>query len=147
MLGLMVMSYSIPLHLTEITEVVRLGVPWWSGLMVSVCGVACFIQISDETRGMFKLMLFSNVVFVSVLTVCLSPGCVCVHVCVFPVHHSRSGRYHLGQTLHHEDCESIEDTYTHANRQCVYMHDCSGGQSTTCAGYGIGVVEVMMHLK
>lgn len=34
MLGLMVMSYSIPLHLTEVTEVVRLLVPWWSGLAV-----------------------------------------------------------------------------------------------------------------
>lgn len=37
MLGVMVMSYSIPLHFTEITEVVSLGVPWWSGLTVSLC--------------------------------------------------------------------------------------------------------------
>lgn len=36
MLGLMVISYSIPLHVTEFTEVVSLGVPWWSGFMVSV---------------------------------------------------------------------------------------------------------------
>uniref|UniRef100_A0A3Q1GF69 Uncharacterized protein n=1 Tax=Acanthochromis polyacanthus TaxID=80966 RepID=A0A3Q1GF69_9TELE len=36
MLGLMVMSYSIPLHFTEFTEVITLGVPWWSGLMVSL---------------------------------------------------------------------------------------------------------------
>lgn len=36
MLGLMVMSYSIPLHFIEFTEVVTLGVPWWSGLIVSL---------------------------------------------------------------------------------------------------------------
>lgn len=36
MLGLMVISYSIPLHFTEFTEVVSLGVPWWSGLIVSL---------------------------------------------------------------------------------------------------------------
>ncbi|KAF7213370.1 transcript variant X1 [Nothobranchius furzeri] len=32
MLGLMVMSYSIPLHITEATDVVTFGVPWWTGL-------------------------------------------------------------------------------------------------------------------
>ncbi|XP_033479740.1 transmembrane protein 176 [Epinephelus lanceolatus] len=43
MLGLMIMSYSIPLHLTEITEVVRLGVPWWSGLVFMTAGVIAVI--------------------------------------------------------------------------------------------------------
>lgn len=41
MLGLMVMSYSIPLHFTEVTEVVSMGVPWWSGLVVSLCVCVC----------------------------------------------------------------------------------------------------------
>uniref|UniRef100_H3DKA6 Transmembrane protein 176 n=1 Tax=Tetraodon nigroviridis TaxID=99883 RepID=H3DKA6_TETNG len=40
MLGLMVMSYSIPLHFTEVTEVVSLLVPWWSGLTFLTAGIA-----------------------------------------------------------------------------------------------------------
>ncbi|XP_072239787.1 transmembrane protein 176 isoform X2 [Leuresthes tenuis] len=43
MLGLMVMSYSIPLHFTELTDVVALGVPWWSGLMFVTAGVVAVI--------------------------------------------------------------------------------------------------------
>ncbi|CAL9688478.1 unnamed protein product [Knipowitschia caucasica] len=38
MLGLLVMMYSIPLHLTEHTEVVLTGVPWWSGLTFVIAG-------------------------------------------------------------------------------------------------------------
>ena len=41
MLGLMVISYSIPLMFTEVTPVVRLGVPLWSGLAVCVCVCVC----------------------------------------------------------------------------------------------------------
>ncbi|KAF7213369.1 transcript variant X2 [Nothobranchius furzeri] len=37
MLGLMVMSYSIPLHITEATDVVTFGVPWWTGLTPQEC--------------------------------------------------------------------------------------------------------------
>uniref|UniRef100_A0A3Q3WN64 Transmembrane protein 176 n=1 Tax=Mola mola TaxID=94237 RepID=A0A3Q3WN64_MOLML len=47
MLGLMVMSYSIPLHFTEVTEVVSLGVPWWSGLTVSVC-IHCVLFVFPQ---------------------------------------------------------------------------------------------------
>nr|XP_046256396.1 transmembrane protein 176 [Scatophagus argus]XP_046256405.1 transmembrane protein 176 [Scatophagus argus] len=43
MLGVMVMSYSIPLHFTEVTEVVRLGVAWWSGLTFLTAGVVAII--------------------------------------------------------------------------------------------------------
>lgn len=46
MMGVMVMSYSIPLHLTEATEVVNLGVPWWSGLMVSLCVFKFVLMVS-----------------------------------------------------------------------------------------------------
>lgn len=35
MLGLMIISYSIPLHFTEFTDVISCGVPWWTGLTVS----------------------------------------------------------------------------------------------------------------
>lgn len=38
MLGLMIIMYSIPLHLAEHTEVVQTGVPWWSGLTFVVAG-------------------------------------------------------------------------------------------------------------
>ena len=40
---------------------------------------------------------------------------------VLPVHHSWSGRYHLGQKLHHEDCESIEYAYIHMQLDSVCM--------------------------
>ncbi|KAF3851751.1 hypothetical protein F7725_005106 [Dissostichus mawsoni] len=44
MLGLMVVSYSIPLLYTEVTEVVLLGVPWWSGLTLRVCLVVTMVS-------------------------------------------------------------------------------------------------------
>ncbi|PWA30672.1 hypothetical protein CCH79_00009251 [Gambusia affinis] len=37
MLGLMVMTYSLPLHFAEHTHVVIFGVPWWTGLTVQAC--------------------------------------------------------------------------------------------------------------
>ncbi|XP_072319641.1 transmembrane protein 176 [Eucyclogobius newberryi] len=43
MLGLLIMTYSIPLHLTEHTELVWLGVPWWSGLTFVVAGVVAIL--------------------------------------------------------------------------------------------------------
>ncbi|XP_058496823.1 transmembrane protein 176 [Solea solea] len=43
MLGLMVISYSLPLLLTNVTDVVRLGVPWWSGLMFITAGVVAIV--------------------------------------------------------------------------------------------------------
>ncbi|XP_061580338.1 transmembrane protein 176 isoform X2 [Cololabis saira] len=43
MLGLMVLSYSIPLHLTEFTTVVVLGVPWWSSITFITAGVVAII--------------------------------------------------------------------------------------------------------
>ncbi|KAM4604197.1 transmembrane protein 176 isoform 2-T2 [Polymixia lowei] len=45
MLGLMVLFYSLPLHCTDFTEVVNLGVPWWSGLSFITAGaVAIFME-------------------------------------------------------------------------------------------------------
>uniref|UniRef100_A0A668AA28 Transmembrane protein 176 n=1 Tax=Myripristis murdjan TaxID=586833 RepID=A0A668AA28_9TELE len=55
MLGVMVMSYSIPLIFTEITEVVRLGVPWWSGLSFIISGVVAIVvekHCSMKTVGL-----------------------------------------------------------------------------------------------
>nr|XP_049577352.1 uncharacterized protein LOC125969396 isoform X2 [Syngnathus scovelli] len=42
-LGLMIMSYAIPLHFINHTEVVYLGVPWWSGLVFITAGVVAII--------------------------------------------------------------------------------------------------------
>ncbi|XP_007574685.1 transmembrane protein 176 [Poecilia formosa] len=38
MLGLMVMTYSLPLHFIEHTHVVNFGVPWWTGLTFIAAG-------------------------------------------------------------------------------------------------------------
>ncbi|XP_020788659.1 transmembrane protein 176 [Boleophthalmus pectinirostris] len=43
MLGLLIMTYSIPLHLTEHTEVVWMGVPWWSGISFVIAGVVAIL--------------------------------------------------------------------------------------------------------
>lgn len=43
MLGVMVILYSIPLHCTEFTEVITLGVPWWSGLSFIAAGVVAIV--------------------------------------------------------------------------------------------------------
>ncbi|XP_051242146.1 transmembrane protein 176 [Dicentrarchus labrax] len=62
MLGLMVMSYSIPLHFTEATEVVRLGVPWWSGLMFITAGVVAIILDKQCTMKILQVCLIVSVV-------------------------------------------------------------------------------------
>ncbi|XP_030277146.1 transmembrane protein 176 [Sparus aurata] len=62
MLGLMVMSYSIPLHFTEITEVVRLGVPWWSGLTFITAGVVAIILDKNCTMKILWVCLIVSVV-------------------------------------------------------------------------------------
>ncbi|XP_023153024.1 uncharacterized protein LOC129348797 [Amphiprion ocellaris] len=64
MLGLMVMSYSIPLHFTEFTEVVTLGVPWWSGLMFVTAGVVAIVLDKNCTMKFLQLCLMVTVVSV-----------------------------------------------------------------------------------
>ncbi|XP_071755135.1 transmembrane protein 176 [Centroberyx gerrardi] len=67
MLGLMVMSYSIPLHFTKLTEVVTLGVPWWSGLSFITAGVVAILiekHCSMKTLGVCMM--------VSVVSIALS---------------------------------------------------------------------------
>ncbi|GAA6233769.1 protein FAM189B-like [Lates japonicus] len=61
MLGLMVMSYSIPLHFTELTEVVSLGVPWWSGLMFITAGVVAIILDKHCTMKILQVCLMVSV--------------------------------------------------------------------------------------
>ncbi|KAM9398571.1 membrane-spanning 4-domains subfamily A member 12-like isoform 1-T1 [Salvelinus alpinus] len=53
MIGVMVMSYSIPLLSTEFTEVVTFGVPWWSGLSFIAAGVVAIVM---EKQSSMKLL-------------------------------------------------------------------------------------------
>ncbi|XP_054634318.1 transmembrane protein 176 [Dunckerocampus dactyliophorus] len=62
MLGLMIMSYSIPLHFTKFTEVVFLGVPWWSGLMFVIAGVVAVILDKRCTVRTYRVSFVVNVV-------------------------------------------------------------------------------------
>lgn len=71
MLGLMVMSYSIPLHFTEVTEVVRLGVPWWSGLMFITAGVVAIILDKNCTMKILWVCLMVSVVSIVLSVVAL----------------------------------------------------------------------------
>ncbi|KAM7009669.1 transmembrane protein 176 [Tautogolabrus adspersus] len=61
MLGLMVISYSIPLHCTEVTEVVLLGVPWWSGLMFITAGVTAIILDKHSTMKILRVCFLVSV--------------------------------------------------------------------------------------
>ncbi|XP_061736879.1 transmembrane protein 176 [Nerophis ophidion] len=63
-LGLMIMSYSIPLHFTEFTQVVFLGVPWWSGLVFIISGVVAVILDKRCTTWTYCLSMMVNVVSV-----------------------------------------------------------------------------------
>lgn len=62
MLGLMVMSYSIPLHLTKVSEVVSLGVPWWSGLTFITAGVVAIILDKNSTIKTLNVCLIVSTV-------------------------------------------------------------------------------------
>lgn len=69
MLGLMVMSYSIPLLFTEFTEVVALGVPWWSGLMFITAGAVSIFLDKHCTMKILQLCLMMSVVSVTLSVV------------------------------------------------------------------------------
>ncbi|XP_029621974.1 membrane-spanning 4-domains subfamily A member 12-like isoform X2 [Salmo trutta] len=53
MIGVIVMSYSLPLLSTEFTEVVTFGVPWWSGLSFIAAGVVAIVM---EKHSSMKLL-------------------------------------------------------------------------------------------
>ncbi|XP_077426884.1 membrane-spanning 4-domains subfamily A member 12-like isoform X1 [Vanacampus margaritifer] len=62
MLGLMIMSYSIPLHFINLTEVVSLGVPWWSGLVFVTAGVVAIILDKHFNMRTYQASLVVNIV-------------------------------------------------------------------------------------
>ncbi|KAK5901366.1 hypothetical protein CgunFtcFv8_026247 [Champsocephalus gunnari] len=62
MLGLMVVSYSIPLLFTDVTEVVLLGVPWWSGLTFIAAGVVTIVLDKHCTMKILRVCLVVTLV-------------------------------------------------------------------------------------
>lgn len=54
MVGFMIISYSIPLLSAEFTELVRFGVPWWSGLTFVAAGAVALVM---EKRNSIQLVL------------------------------------------------------------------------------------------
>lgn len=62
MLGLMIITYSIPLHLTDHTEVVWLGVPWWSGITFIIAGSVAIVLDKYCTMNNLYACLATSVV-------------------------------------------------------------------------------------
>lgn len=62
MLGLMIITYSIPLHLAEHTEVVWMGVPWWSGLTFIIAGSVAILLDKYCTMNHLYACLVASVV-------------------------------------------------------------------------------------
>ncbi|KAK5615362.1 hypothetical protein CRENBAI_002385 [Crenichthys baileyi] len=74
MLGLMVISYALPLQFTEHTDVVIFGVPWWTGLTFIAAGSIAIML--DKHCTMKILQVY---VIVSVATVVLSVVAVIIY--------------------------------------------------------------------
>ncbi|XP_077102677.1 transmembrane protein 176 [Siphateles boraxobius] len=66
-IGLLIISYSIPLLSTETTMILNFGVPWWSGLMFVISGTAA---IAVEKIPTVKTV--SACLAVSVVTIIIS---------------------------------------------------------------------------
>ncbi|XP_075904940.1 transmembrane protein 176 [Nelusetta ayraudi] len=62
MLGLMVLSYSIPLCFIETTEVVDAGVPWWSSLTFIAAGIIAIVLDKVCNEKLLVVCLTSSVV-------------------------------------------------------------------------------------
>ncbi|XP_037546560.1 transmembrane protein 176 [Nematolebias whitei] len=62
MLGLMIISYSIPLHFTELSDVISLGVPWWTGLMFIIAGVIAIILEKECTIKIVWMCLMTSMI-------------------------------------------------------------------------------------
>ncbi|XP_047222538.1 transmembrane protein 176 [Girardinichthys multiradiatus] len=74
MLGLMVISYALPLHFTEHTDVVIFGVPWWTGLTFIAAGTIAIMLDKHCTMKILQVYLI-----VSVATVVLSVVAVIIY--------------------------------------------------------------------
>ncbi|MED6265717.1 hypothetical protein CHARACLAT_028389 [Characodon lateralis] len=67
MLGLMVISYALPLHFTEHTDVVIFGVPWWTGLTFIAAGTIAIMLDKHCTMKIVSLLqTYTSAAFVIV---------------------------------------------------------------------------------
>ncbi|MEQ2223197.1 hypothetical protein ILYODFUR_034304 [Ilyodon furcidens] len=67
MLGVMVISYALPLHFTEHTDVVIFGVPWWTGLTFIAAGTIAIILDKHSTMKIVSLLqAYTSAAFVIV---------------------------------------------------------------------------------
>lgn len=69
MMGLMVVSYSIPLLYTDFTEVMSSGVTWWSGLAFITAGVSAIVMdkyCTAKSLGVC-LLVTSGAILVSII--------------------------------------------------------------------------------
>ncbi|XP_043969451.1 transmembrane protein 176 [Gambusia affinis] len=74
MLGLMVMTYSLPLHFAEHTHVVIFGVPWWTGLTFIAAG-----SIAMTLDRYFSLKIVQACLVTSVAAMVLSAVAVIIY--------------------------------------------------------------------
>ncbi|KAI1887837.1 hypothetical protein AGOR_G00194550 [Albula goreensis] len=95
MVGVTVISYSLPLLSTEFTEVMTFGVPWWSGIMFIVTGAVAiamekhanmkFLCVCLSTTGASLLVSLIALIFYFVdlennpSKGCIEPSCMAEH--------------------------------------------------------------------
>ncbi|XP_017297127.1 transmembrane protein 176 isoform X1 [Kryptolebias marmoratus] len=94
MLGLMILSYSLPLHFTELTYVISFGVPWWTGLMFITAGVVAIILDKNCTMKLLWACLI-----VSVISAVLSVAAVTI--------------YSVDLNKYKETCETMDEECDH----------------------------------
>uniref|UniRef100_A0A671RX68 Membrane-spanning 4-domains subfamily A member 12-like n=1 Tax=Sinocyclocheilus anshuiensis TaxID=1608454 RepID=A0A671RX68_9TELE len=61
LIGLLIISYSIPLLSTEITMILNFGVPWWSGLMTKNNGIFSAVTIIISVIAL--IMYYADIAF------------------------------------------------------------------------------------
>ncbi|XP_067297341.1 transmembrane protein 176 isoform X2 [Pseudorasbora parva] len=68
-IGLLIISYSIPLLSAENTMILNFGVPWWSGLMFVISGTAAIALEKNATVKTVSVCLAVSVVAVIISTI------------------------------------------------------------------------------
>lgn len=70
-LGLMIISYSIPLLLIDSTLILNFGVPWWSGIMFVISGAIAIAVEKHPRRQTLNACLAVSVVAIIVSVIAL----------------------------------------------------------------------------
>lgn len=92
-LGLLIISYSLPLLFAKTTLIMNIGVPWWSGLMFVFSG-ATAIAVEKQTRS-------------KTITVCLSASIMAIIVSLVAL-----ALYYIdiGQDVPSKFCSAVKTT-------------------------------------